>query len=233
MKKFISRSIVTALLFLFSAPSPALYGAISGAQAGLKLQYDLASSQPTDINEHVFALRCLAMQCSTVVEIGLRSMVSTWGILQGLSESATPSRSYLGIDLSSPPAQTLRFAGQLAEGNEIAFHFLQANDMDIEMGPTDMLFIDSLHTYCHLTYELETFSPYVKKYIAMHDTSAPWGDADDITYYGDYSEYPSEYNQEKRGLWSAVVDFLKRHPEWTLYQRSYNNYGFTILKRVV
>ena len=31
-----------------------------------------------------------------------------------------------------------------------------------------------MHTYCHLSYELDTFSPKVRKYIAMHDTSEPW-----------------------------------------------------------
>jgi len=94
-----------------------------------------------------------------------------------------------------------------------------------------LLFIDSLHTYCHLTYELEKFSPKVSKYIAMHDTS--WDPTiDDPAYYGDYSEYPPEYDRTKRGLWPAVVDFLKRHPEWTLHERRLNNYGFTILKRV-
>jgi hypothetical protein len=221
--------LVASVLVLLTA---SVYAAPSGAQVGLRLQYDLASAQPTDINEHLFALRSLARQCSSVAEIGLRSMVSTWGILQGLSENGSSCRLYFGIDLSPPPFHILRFAQQLAEGNGIAFHFLQGNDMYMDIPPTDMLFIDSLHTYCHLTYELETFSPQVSKYIAMHDTSAPWGEVDDCTYWGDYSEYPAEYNREKRGLWPAVEDFLQRHPEWSLYQRSFNNHGFTILKRV-
>jgi len=104
--------------------------------------------------------------------------------------------------------------------------------MTIEMEPVDMIFIDSLHTYCHLTYELETFSPKVAKFIAMHDTSEPWGDAEDDTYHGDYSEYPAWIDRTKKGLWPAVEDFLARHPEWKLKSRVFNRHGFTVLERL-
>jgi beta-1,4-mannosyl-glycoprotein beta-1,4-N-acetylglucosaminyltransferase len=177
-------------------------------------------------------LRALAAECASVVEIGLRSMESSWGILRGLSENLSSSRSYIGIDIDSPSTELLDSAKRLAEGNGIAFNFWRANDLNIDIEPTELLFIDSLHTYCHLTYELEKFSPKVSKYIAMHDTS--WGEPpiDDPAYQGNYSEYPSEYDRTKRGLWQAVVDFLQRHPEWTLHERRVNNYGFTILKRI-
>jgi len=196
----------------------------------LDQQYEHACYQPSDINEHVKTLRMLAMKCSSVVEIGVRTMVSTWGILKGLSENPSGCSSYLGIDIDLPPSDTLNLAKKIAEENGISFSFLQANDMTVDLEPTDMLFIDSLHTYCHLTYELEKFSPKVSQYIAMHDTS--WGNIDDPTYLGDYSEYPAEYDRTKRGLWQAIEDFLKRHPEWTLIERRFNNYGFTILKRI-
>jgi hypothetical protein len=159
-------------------------------------------------------------------------MVSTWGLLQGLSENPSVTRSYLGIDVRSPPMRSLYYAKELAKGCGINFDFWEADDMTVDIEPTDLLFIDSLHTYCHLTYELEKFSPKVSKYIAMHDTSAPWGDREDENYRGDYSEYPSEYDRTKRGLWPAVEDFLKRHPEWILQERHFNCHGFTILKRV-
>jgi hypothetical protein len=103
--------------------------------------------------------------------------------------------------------------------------------MTLDIPPVDMLFIDSLHTYCHLTCELEKFSPKVGKYIAMHDTSAPWGMMDDDQYHGDYSEYEPSFDRTKRGLWPAVVDFLGRHPEWSLYQRNLYSHGFTVLGR--
>ncbi|MFI5343427.1 MAG: hypothetical protein ACHQUC_04315 [Chlamydiales bacterium] len=198
----------------------------------LNHQFVANSRQYSDIYEHLPVLRDLAKQCSSVTEIGVRSMVSTWGILEGLVESSAIQRTYTGIDLVAPPVHIFLFAERLAQQNGIFFNFITANDMDIDIEPCDFLFIDSLHTYCHLTYELEKFSDKVNNFIAMHDTSAPWGDKDDIEYYGNYSEYPPEYNRSKRGLWPAVVDFLERHPEWKLLERRLNCHGFTILERV-
>lgn len=198
----------------------------------LEKRYMLECLTPSDINEHIPVLRELASQCDSAVEIGIRDLVSTWGILQGLSESHAPTCHYIGIDLNLPPLDNLYKARRLAEEQGITFAFWMGNDMYIDIPKVDLLFIDSLHTYCHLTYELERFSPNVKKYIAMHDTSAPWGMMDDSQYHGDYSEYDPSYDRTKRGLWPAVSDFLERHPEWSLQERRYNNHGFTVLKRV-
>ena len=161
-------------------------------------------------------------------------MVSTWSILQGLSENSAPKPlSYLGIDLAAPfvSLQKLKLIKQIAKAHGINFKIWVKNDMQIELPKTEMLFIDSLHTYCHLTYELEKFSAQTGKYIVMHDTSPPWGYADDSAYQGDYSEYPSSFDKKKRGLWPAIEDFLKRHSEWCLHKRYLNDHGLTILKR--
>ncbi len=233
MKRQLLNAILTSLpclFFLFSPPKAEAHD--SPAKNRLKHLYERHCNERSDINEHVPVLRDLAKQCGSVVEIGLRTMVSSWGILQGLSENSENERSYLGIDLSYPPKETFDQATALSAGNGIDFQFLKANDMEIDINPTDMLFIDSLHTYCHLSYELEKFSPKVRKFIAMHDTSAPWGDQDDDAYNGNYSEYPAAINRNKRGLWPAVEDFLACHPEWELLARRFNNHGFTILQRV-
>lgn len=185
----------------------------------------------SDIYEHIPILRQLASECSSVVEIGIRTMVSSWGVLLGLTESKAESKLYIGIDLAMPPAHNLHTAKRLAEAHQIQFNFWQANDMSINIPVIDMLFIDSLHTYCHLTYELEKFSPNVRKYITLHDTSDPWGNVDE-PYSGNYSEYPAHIDRTKRGLWPAAEDFLARHPEWKLKERRLNNHGFTILERV-
>ena len=153
------------------------------------------------------------------------------GVCWLLLENKSGVRSYLGIDIVTPPFGILNEAAYLALKCGINFKFIKANDMDIDIAPVDMLFIDSLHTYCHLTYELEKFSPKARKFIAMHDTSAPWGTEDDDAYRGDYSEYPAWIDRTKRGLWVAVEDFLVRHPEWKLKERRLNCHGLTILER--
>jgi hypothetical protein len=221
--------LASFFLLLFSA-LPTAYG--ENYSKTLQSWYEESCTEYSDIYQHVPVLRQLAKECASVVEIGLRTMVSSSGILKGLSENPAPNRSYLGIDIGSPGAELLNLAKNSAEQNGVSFEFWEANDMTIDIPPTEFLFIDSLHTYCHLTYELETFSPQVSKYIAMHDTSAPWGNRDEDCYQGNYSEYPSHYDRYKRGLWPAVKDFLDRHPEWELQERRRNNHGFTILKRV-
>lgn len=202
-------------------------------ESELKFQYDWHCTHSSDIVEHIPILKKLAQECSSVTEIGLRDMNSTWGILQGLSENSKNERLYTGIDLDQPPSKIFNLAQRLARENGIDFRFIQANDMEIDIEPTDLLFIDSMHTYCHLTYELEKFSSKALKYIAMHDTDEPWGFIDDFQqYFGDRSEYPVGIDRNKRGLWRAVVDFLEKHPEWALHERRLNSHGFTILKRV-
>jgi hypothetical protein len=197
----------------------------------IREMYEHHCHTPSDINEHIPILCQLAKECSSVTEIGVRSIVSTWGILQGLTESPYYPRTYTGIDLAPPPLKTLHLANKLASQQGINFKFCLADDRYFVLDPTDMLFIDSLHTYCHLTYELENFSDHVQKYICLHDTSAPWGNKNDSGYTGDYSEYPPSYDRTKKGLWPAVEDFLARHPEWSLLIRYTNNHGFTILYR--
>jgi uncharacterized protein (UPF0335 family) len=65
----------------------------------------------SDICEHVKVHRKLSEECDSVVEIGVRSMVSTWGILMGLK----PGSTYIGIDLDQPPFETFNLAKKLAE----------------------------------------------------------------------------------------------------------------------
>jgi hypothetical protein len=198
----------------------------------LESLYKESCETPSDIYEHMPLLLNLAKECSSVTEIGLRNMTSTWGLLKGLAENPNHFCSYLGIDIVSPKKGKIKLAKKLSKKNRISFQFLEENDMNLDINNTDLLFIDSLHTYCHLTYELEKFSPKVRKYIALHDTSFPWGNINDYEYKGNYSEYPSNIDRNKKGLWPAVEDFLERHPEWVLQKRYLNCHGFTILKRI-
>lgn len=208
------------------------------ATVELQRMYEQQCNFPSDINEHIPVLKDLAAECSSVMELGIRGVVSTWGVLQGLSESSAITRLYLGIDLDCPPADKLALAKYLAHAHSIAFRFWQVNVMAMkieDVDPVDMLFIDTLHIYCHLTYELELLASKVGKYIVIHDTTV-YEYRDDPWYtgwcLGNYSEYPAEYDRTKKGLWPAIQDFLVKHPEWSVYKRLYNNNGLTILKRV-
>lgn len=193
--------------------------------------YSLHCQNPSDIFELVPVLRRYAIQCDSVTEIGVRNMVSTWGLLHGLAENDTPHRKYVGIDIGRAEDYIFNKAVQLSKDNGIEFQFIQENDMNIDIEPTDLLFIDTLHIYAQLTYELEKFCSKAKRYIIMHDTSQTFEYRDCESYQGDYSEYPSFISRTKRGLWPAVVDFLDRHPEWVLQERLDFCNGMTVLRR--
>ena len=189
-------------------------------------------NQPLDINEPIQLLCKYAKACSSVVEIGNKEIAAAKCILQGLSESSFKRRSYLKIYSVYPPSKQTDFIKEKAKKRGINFTFWQANDFLIVLEPTDMLYIDSLHTYCHLTYQLETFSSQVRRYICLHGTSGPWCDQEENAYQGNYDEYPFSYDRKKKGLWPAVLDFLANHPEWVLVERSTKNEGCAVLQRL-
>lgn len=199
-----------------------------GVDYALEGQYLYHCSQPSDINEHLPVLRQLAAECSSVADMNSGEMRSIWACLKGLSESSFTDRMYRAINPWMMPLKELRLAEQFSLAHNIDFEYWVA-ETKLE---ADLLLIDTLHTYCHLTHELERYSGSVNKYIVIHDTSDPWGQRNDANYRGDYSEYPAWISRKKKGLWPAVTDFLKRHPEWMLGHRYINNHGLTILKRV-
>jgi hypothetical protein len=195
--------------------------------------FECAQSQVTC--SQYTALRNLARSCSSVTELGVYHLGSGFAILQGLSENASSVRSYLGIDIGLPPEEKIEMAQKWASQHNIDFRLLHASDFDIDIDPVDLLYIDTYHTYRHLTYELEKFSPVVRSYILIHDTSLPWGYMDEnqqAPIQEIESRYPPHINRTKRGLWPAIVDFLGHHSEWQFAERQTEGAGYTILKRV-
>lgn len=195
--------------------------------------YNEACQTKSDINEHVPVHYELAKQCNSVMEIGVRNMVSTWGLLKGLSESKEKAK-YIGIDLFSPPHENMVKAKRVCQDHNIDFNFIVEDDLKVDtdkIGMVDMIFLDALHQYGQVTQELEKYAPLSRKYFTFHDTSAPWGNVDEPLYGVEPFVLPDWVDKTKRGVWPAVEDFLIRHPEWSLKERKLNNHGFTILER--
>lgn len=213
--------LVFYISFIFGSP-----------QEELTALYDFYRMTPSDIHEHIPVLKALAKECSSVVEIGTGSRISTWGLLMGLSENKAPSRSYIEVESKNPLLEKLYLTKRISLENGIRYKYLPTSDINFELEePVEMLFIDGVHTYCHLTHQLQKLSPKVSKYIAMHDTSPPWGYKDDTDYNGDFSEFPPSIDRTKRGLSQAVEDFLAMNPGWILSERRMNNHGLTVIKR--
>ena len=162
---------------------------------------------PSDINEHLPALRRYAEHNEIIVELGVRKIVSTWAFL------AAKPKHLISVDITHPRdyGADLWEVEDAAREAGIEFDFVLKSSLEIDLPGHDFLFIDTLHTYEHLTAELERHHTKVKKFIAMHDTNLA-GDPDNM-----------------RG---AVDDFLNTHQEWTVVERFENCNGMTFLKKV-
>lgn len=172
------------------------------AAAFLEQEYLRACSTPTDIHLHLPTLRALADQCSHVTEMGVRDGQSTRAII---SSSARTIRSY---DLYLDQYVNYLAAVAAEAGKDIRYQAADVLQIDIE--PTDLLFIDTDHTYEQLTAELAKHSDKARKYLAFHDTHEPWGIQ----------------------LMPVILEFLAIHPEWKVKSHTRNCHGFTVLERV-
>lgn len=171
-------------------------------------EYQRAKSTPSDINENLHLLYEISKECSTVIEFGVRTGVSTRAFL---NTDAT----LISYDIVLNPEVSRLFELAQSRGKDV--QYIQANVLDIEIPQCDLLFIDTLHTYPQLAEELALHSSRVNKYIAFHDTHT----------FG----LRGETGKDDRGLLTAIIEFLIQHPEWKFKVHKANNNGLTILEK--
>jgi len=181
--------------------------------------FQQACRTPSDINEHLEVLYDLAKECSHITEMGVRSVVSTWAFMY-----RNPSV-LVGIDLHVHP--------NIDEALKVYtnWKFIQADTLKIEIEPTELLFIDTLHIYTQLKKELFKHGKKAKKYIVLHDTNT-YGKIDEPTDWQTPEIMQNYKQEEKQGLIPAIEEFLNENKEWYIYRQYTNNNGLTILKRV-
>lgn len=133
--------------------------------------YKQLCETPSDINEHLETLKNLTEECESVVEMETRYCVSTFAFIEGKPKKLTC------IDIVHPTTYVNQGGIQSFEKvliackeKEIDFDFIEASTLDIEIEPTDLLFIDTLHEGQHLRKELALHGNKAKKYIVFHDT---------------------------------------------------------------
>jgi cephalosporin hydroxylase len=175
----------------------------------LEIVYKEKCSTPSDINEHLPTLKKYADECNHITEFGVRWVVSTYALLMG------KPKKMISYDIDFCETELLK---EIVK-NDTDFQFIIGDTLKIEIEETDLLFIDTLHTYEQLKSELILHSPKVKKYIIMHDT----------TVYETEGECVNGITQ--RGLWPAIEEFLNENPNWKILERFENNNGLTILKK--
>jgi len=176
-------------------------------------KYQELSQIPSDINEHLITLRYYADQCKHVTELGVRKGTSTWAFLASMCPRV------ISVDVNHPND----YGGSLQEMREAAaeamidFTFILADDLSIELEETDLLFIDTLHTYGHLKRELDLHSYKARKYIIFHDTV----------------QYRTVGVDGGEGMERAITEFLNTNPQWKVLRIFENNNGLLILERCI
>lgn len=169
----------------------------------IKQRYALACSAPSDINEHVATLHRYAEQCERVVEMGVRNVVSTWGLL-----AARPKKLVCYDLIRHVEVDDLeRLARQVTD-----FSFIQGDVLSLDIEETDLLFIDTWHTYDQLKAEFARHGNKATKYIVLHDTEV----------------YGIQGNDGKVGLLPAV-DEIVVGGVWKRVEVFTNNNGLTVL----
>lgn len=134
----------------------------------IQTEYKLRCKTPSDINENLNVLMRLAKECNHVTEMGVRYIVSTYAFLEGLKGR---NGTLVSIDITHPSdyGGDLGLVEKLAKEEGINFQFVLGDTRLIDIDETDLLFIDTEHTYVVLQNELNRHSDKVRKYIAFHD----------------------------------------------------------------
>ncbi len=179
----------------------------------LESVYGLKCARVSDINEHLPTLKQYASECDHVTEMGVRKIVSTYGLLAGRPKKM------ISIDLRHPITMggDFELLIKIATEAEVDFSFIRANTREIDIEETDLLFIDTYHSYEQLKIELAKHGSKARKYIILHDT-ATFGYVD--------------MNGFGRGLMPALDEFLVTNPEWCIKEQFDNNNGLTVVARI-
>lgn len=161
--------------------------------------------QQSDINEHLPKLYELARSVCRVTEFGVREGNSTVALVASLPVRMT------SYDIKPMPIEL-----ENTLTNNSNFKFKVGDSTQIDIDDTDLLFIDSLHTFDQLTTELWRHHRKVTKYIVCHDTVS----------FGEVGE------DGGKGLMEAINDFVCGNPsQWFIKDHFTNNNGLLVLER--
>lgn len=165
-------------------------------------KYEEYCQTESDIWLHLPILKKYYDECDHVTEFGVRGCCS---LFAALASKAKKVVAYDIFDVWIPTVDKLTF--------------ICADDLTIEIEPTDFLFIDTKHCYDQCIRELNLHAKNVKKYIGFHDTAE--------------GTFGVNGDDGGLGLLYAIDAFLMgRQDEWRrCYQTEVNN-GLTIIEKI-
>jgi hypothetical protein len=198
-------------------------------------RYNRLCKQESDINEHLPTLYKYATQCESIIELGVRGVVSSYAFVYGLLNNNSSNKKILLNDIEQCNISRLL---QLTNHLKIDIKYEWVNDLDLEIKENyDLTFIDTWHVYGQLKRELEKFSKVTNKYIIMHDTTIDEIDGetirrDDMNAEEQTLESGIPLNEINKGLKPAIDEFLENNSNWKIKEVFTNNNGLTVLEKV-
>jgi len=171
--------------------------------------YDWCMTHVSDVHEHNPTLRRYARRCKHVTEMGYRNGNTVYALI------AAKPRKVVSYDIEYSTCEDITKVAAQSAAVEWVYKIEDTRTANIE--ETDLLFIDTKHTYTQLRVELFRHSPSVRKYIILHDT----------TTYGKVGDDGID-----KGLMYAVREFLSVSADWIVVRQYSNNNGLLIMKRV-
>lgn len=125
--------------------------------ASLKERYLDSLQKYSDMQEYLPTLLKLGESVKHITEFGVRAGVSTCAFL-----SSHPDKMIAYDIVKQPEVDELI---ELARKEKIDFQYKLDNVLTIDIEPTDLLFIDTIHSYNQTKAELAIHARKVKKYI--------------------------------------------------------------------
>lgn len=180
-------------------------------------KYNQACNKSSSINEHLPTLLKYGKKCNQITEMGVRKGESTWAWIYSFPKKL------ICYDLFD--VQVVKELKQITTNAGIDFNFIQADTTKVEIEKTDLLFIDTFHSYGQLKKELELHAKQVRKYIILHDTTSF-----EFKNEPGYAKEHAHLKSEKQGLWPAIEEFIQ-NSDWFVEERFFNNNGLTVLSR--
>lgn len=151
-----------------------------------------------DISPHARAMFSYAAQCNHVTEFGTRYGDSGRVFLAAGIKSLV---CYDLVDIAAGKA-----LGELAKERGVEFHYLLKDTTRVVIEPTDLLFLDTIHTFEQVQSELRNAS-HVRKFLIFHDSN-------------------------EQGVAQAIRDFLKENADWMNTLILEVGVGLTVLRRL-
>ena len=183
-----------------------------------------SSDTSSDMYYHIGVLFTIASRCNSVLELGVRSIQSTWGFVGGLASESFgvavlanerkleffSNKKLTSIDIEDPSihGSDIQEVYNIAKENNVGFEFIKGDTLTVEVSDTqyDAVFFDTDHTYEQLSAELKRFGPMARNWLIFHD----------ISRFG-------------KVLIPAVNEWLEENPEWIIVPNLSTNHCMGLL----